>query len=119
MAPRRAPRMSPSPARLYTPASRSGRPPRVPPLRGDTDGRVGGAVAVVAAAPLQHLEEQAGPEQRRVEVQQLSFADGVVEDAELAHALDGLRRQLGASGEVLVVVVRDRRHGYAALAHRA
>src|SRR4051794_584671 len=61
--------------------SRRRRPPCVLALGGDTDGRVGGAVAVVAATSLHDLEEQAGTEERRVEVQQLSFANAVVEDA--------------------------------------
>src|SRR5918992_5884272 len=85
-------------------------------LRGHPHGGVDGAVAVVAPAPLEHLEEQPALE-GAVEVQELAVAGAVVEHVELPQLVEVL--ELIPGGEIRVVVVGDRQDRCAALAHRA
>src|SRR4051795_576900 len=103
-----------TPARLAAVVARVSRPamaatltPRRLPLRGHANRRVRRAVAVVAAAALDHLEREAAAHDRRVEMQQLAVRVAVVEDAELAHRLDERAIEVGSRGQVVVVVAGD------------
>jgi hypothetical protein len=75
-------------------------------LRRQPDGGVGGAVAVVTAAPLDHLEEQLA-NRGGVEVHELSPGLAVVEETELMQLGDGRGGEVEPGDQVVVVVVRD------------
>jgi hypothetical protein len=78
---------------------------------------VGGAVAGVPADPLHDLEEHAGAEHLRVEVQVFAVLVLVVEDRVLAHRRERVRWRGEAGVQVVVVVVGDPQQRRAEAAH--